>query len=263
MEGFGIVKSVRPFYNAAMQLHPPKPPHRRARHPEIEALRPVLEAFSDRLFDDRYFRAFDWFKPYLPTPTQTILSVGCTLGREATALLWQLNAESCVGVDVEETTMHDARQVIVSLMRFCRRFEDEILPTLRPTNYQAAVWAWYQERLPDSIKRGPFPHFLTADITNPLPFADSTFDLIYGRYVLDKVWDTDMGRLPNALRELKRVLKPNGRLIAVEPTKRGEIIYAWGAYFREAGFGEVYRCPTDQLGFLEWPATLPLGFVLE
>jgi SAM-dependent methyltransferase len=47
-------------------------------------------------------------------------------------------------------------------------------------------------------------------LSERLPFADATFDLVYGRAVLHHIGD-----LPAACREFARVLKPGGRVLAV------------------------------------------------
>lgn len=52
-----------------------------------------------------------------------------------------------------------------------------------------------------------------ADAEN-LPFADNSFDIIYGRSILHHLQD-----VPKALREARRVLKPGGEVIFVETNK--------------------------------------------
>lgn len=47
-------------------------------------------------------------------------------------------------------------------------------------------------------------------LSERLPFADASFDLVYGRAVLHHIGD-----LPAACREFARVLKPGGRVVAV------------------------------------------------
>lgn len=56
-------------------------------------------------------------------------------------------------------------------------------------------------------------NLVCADAEN-LPFADNSFDVIYGRSILHHLQD-----VPKALREAKRVLKPGGEVIFVETNK--------------------------------------------
>lgn len=60
-----------------------------------------------------------------------------------------------------------------------------------------------RERLPESVRRWA----LAGDVTR-LPYKDSSFDAVVGNSFLHHLPD-----VPNALSELRRVLKPRGRLI--------------------------------------------------
>ena len=57
-----------------------------------------------------------------------------------------------------------------------------------------------------------------------LPFEDATFDVLYNGYMLDLV---DSGDIPAILTEFRRVLKPGGRLVLVNMSKRekGKTLY--------------------------------------
>lgn len=52
-----------------------------------------------------------------------------------------------------------------------------------------------------------------------LPFGDNTFDLLYNGYMLDLIPERDM---PTILHEFYRVLKPGGRMVLLNMSKRDE-----------------------------------------
>ncbi|KAK9452149.1 S-adenosyl-L-methionine-dependent methyltransferase [Limtongia smithiae] len=58
----------------------------------------------------------------------------------------------------------------------------------------------------------PNAEFLVADVNEPLPFDDDTFDIVHSRTVCLAVTNWD-----DYLRELKRVLKPTGYIHLIEP----------------------------------------------
>lgn len=99
-----------------------------------------------------------------------------------------------------------------------------------------------------------------------LKFPDHQFDLLMNNYMFDLLPETDFVRV---LREFKRVLKPNGRIVLVNMTK-GEHFYQrfWESVYRInprwlggcrgvllsesmqlAGFTDVYRETISQMGF--------------
>jgi demethylmenaquinone methyltransferase/2-methoxy-6-polyprenyl-1,4-benzoquinol methylase len=64
-----------------------------------------------------------------------------------------------------------------------------------------------QQRLPESIP------LLLANAQN-LPFADASFDRVTNAFLLRNLSDLD-----TALREMRRILRPNGRLVCLEITR--------------------------------------------
>ena len=64
-----------------------------------------------------------------------------------------------------------------------------------------------------------------------MPFEDGKFDVLFASFLLDLMEDEDSAA---ALAEMKRILKPNGRLIVVSMTKNGNgvfkgarLLYEW------------------------------------
>ena len=65
----------------------------------------------------------------------------------------------------------------------------------------------------------PAPHFVQGDALS-LPFADTTFDALTNGFLLRNV--ADLGR---ALREMRRVVRPGGRVACLEITHAGAPIF--------------------------------------
>jgi SAM-dependent methyltransferase len=59
-------------------------------------------------------------------------------------------------------------------------------------------------------ERCALPINIVGEITDPLPFDDQSFDLIFARAVLHHIPD-----LAQAMREFYRILKPGGKLLAI------------------------------------------------
>jgi SAM-dependent methyltransferase len=59
-------------------------------------------------------------------------------------------------------------------------------------------------------KQHNLPIKVVGEITDPLPFADASFDVVFARAVLHHIPD-----LAQAMREFRRILKPGGKLLAI------------------------------------------------
>lgn len=79
---------------------------------------------------------------------------------------------------------------------------------------------------------------LTTANVKEMPYADDTFDLVFVSFLIDLLAKDD---IPTALAEIKRVLKPNGRLIIVSMTKKGGGIYRMARWLYEWMY---YKWPT-------------------
>ncbi len=66
-----------------------------------------------------------------------------------------------------------------------------------------------------AVKTGVRNYSLQLGDCRALPFADDTFDLLINQYMFDILPVTDYGR---TMREFRRVLKPQGRLVLVNTT---------------------------------------------
>ena len=76
-----------------------------------------------------------------------------------------------------------------------------------------------RDEMAQVIKREfPSVHTVVADCQDRLPYEDSYFDRVLAIHVLEHLPD-----LPAALNEVKRVLRPGGRLVSVIPCEGGWI----------------------------------------
>jgi ubiquinone/menaquinone biosynthesis C-methylase UbiE len=109
-------------------------------------------------------------------------------------------------------------------------------------------------------------HSLRVGDAYDLPFGDVEFDLVLNNYMFDLLPEADF---PRVLSEMKRVLKPGGRLILVNMTTgEGLLDRAWtrlykvspsllggcravelSGFVKESGFERVERDVVRQLGF--------------
>lgn len=126
---------------------------------------------------------------YLPLhPGDTVLDLGCGEGRHAINIYLE-KPVTAIGIDLRWQDLHTARE----------RF----LP------------------FEDTEKNGSHFFLQVADGTQ-LPFADNTFDVIVCSEVLEHVEN-----YPAILREIRRILKPAGRLAISVPRRWPEKICWW------------------------------------
>lgn len=106
--------------------------------------------------------------------------------------------------------------------------------------------------------------FTNADLriadARRLPFPDDTFDVLYNTYMLDLI---PLGGLPVVLGEFHRVLKPGGRLVLVNMSKRDgdkrtwlERLYqrlpkAWVPYLLGGCRPVLLEQPVQDAGFVD------------
>jgi len=104
---------------------------------------------------------------------------------------------------------------------------------------------WY-DRLPPEIKLGTFPEFFSEIQAGP-------FDLVYCRYTLWITAAKDKEKLRSIGQDIARIIKPNtGRLVIVEPTKKGDSVFDFVSLFEGVGLTlEKIEGDTSQLGRLE------------
>lgn len=117
---------------------------------------------------------------------------------------------------------------------------------------QQRAWESGRQGEGEKLSLSP-PHRLSPSLvqvgeTITLPFRDETFDAIIGQHVVEHLPDVDA-----ALREWKRLLKPNGRIALATPNAR----YPDPAHFADADHAHVFA-PTELCAAAE-----RAGFIVE
>jgi len=99
-----------------------------------------------------------------------------------------------------------------------------------------------RERLGDAA------HVIVADLGAPLPYADDRFDIVVASLSLHYVEDW-----ASALAELRRVLKPSGRLIVsiIHPTVYA-VVYPEADYFALTQYSEDYDYGEETVWMTYW-----------
>jgi SAM-dependent methyltransferase len=151
----------------------------------------------------------------------SILNPGCKYGYETLGLLWFLNADSAIGIDVEADAIswanrmaEDFKEDLGHLRDACRNAAG-IPPDL--ASQAASAVATYGEL--------PLPAFKQADITQQIDLQGSSYDLAYCHKVLYKLTSTtNQGSwrdpILEAIRQVSRLLVAGGLFVAIEPLTR-------------------------------------------
>ena len=137
----------------------------------------------------------DWVFTHLPpSPPATLADIGCGVGRLAAELAEQYPLAWSFGVDYSYQMLRRAREFWL---------EGQPLPPGGEARGLALT----------PIRRPSLPRLdLLLARAGDLPFRDASLDLLLSTFLLDRVTH------PTAmLRELRRVVKPDGRLLLVSP----------------------------------------------
>lgn len=232
-------------------------------------VRELNDYFDDANFEERYFPKFDWFRESLQQ-TERILNVGCGAGRETFALMWAFKAAEARGIDENSNKIKAANMMAVTI----RRLVTEIVPrTLQlkslPEGYPQQLQAWYESKIPSEIKSIILPSFREESISDTMLEPPDHFDLVYCRYVLDKVIDNEgKNGLRSAIRNLKSAVSPEmGRIVVVLPTKRkdGTSLEDLQSHFIEGFNLMLVEPPVGEscLGGTEALGTEPKGYIFK
>lgn len=127
----------------------------------------------------------------------------------------------------------------ISWMRFRR-----VLPHLSPDDTVLDFGCGYQVYLLDHVK-GRIKKGVGLDydvetkkigtniqtrnfkFSNRLPFTNYTFNVIFMLAVIEHI---EVSKVPKLIREMRRILKPGGRIVLTTPTRRGKLILEFLAF---------------------------------
>lgn len=88
------------------------------------------------------------------------------------------------------------------------------------TIYGTDISTGMLELAKEKLLRSGFPNFVLREADcRELPFADNSFDLLYNGYMLDLM---PLDQFSPIIHEFRRVLKPGGRLILLNKSKKDE-----------------------------------------
>ena len=162
----------------------------------------------------------DWLAQINVQP-RIVADFGCHIGDETFGLIWVVDATEAVGIDMKSSAIQQARNSL-------RSIREDIELAERMLTYHTDMVApddleWWRSQVPDFLKRHDFPEFMEGDVTRPTDLPDDHFGLAYCRYVLyhicgelDELGTKDVQA---AIREMARVVKPGGWVVAIEPTQ--------------------------------------------
>lgn len=174
---------------------------------------------------------FDFAEAHYPTENlQHILEIGCGVGRWIGNLAQRHPTASCWGIDYSYQMLRQARDFWVQGEEISIELASRGFPNLKTQGHQLS-----------NLQLG------LAKAAN-LPFEDNSQDLVLNSFLLDR---TD--NPTNALIEMRRVLKPNGKLLVLTPLNFGQAIH-WKTYYPPVKIVHILT----QMGFriLEWQEDL-------
>jgi len=162
-----------------------------------------------------------------------ILNLGCSSGTETLALMWKFGSKETTGVD---KNISGAKSRISRLRDLLKESNEAVkCPFISSKDL-----LWWNNQVPEFLKRYIFPNFIEADIVDSLPLPSSSIDIAYCSNVLYQIFDKqgkNKGVL-SALSNIINVLKIGGHIICDEPDK-----YNFRELFIKVGLLEVTLIP--------------------
>jgi SAM-dependent methyltransferase len=127
--------------------------------------------------------------------------------------MWAVNATEAVGFDKEARSVEKAKWYRQRAYDFVNKEVPMVLQFCSQI-YREEFLAWYNSKVSKEIRDGILPDFKQGDISIGIDWKSDYFDLVYSRYVMDKIEESK--RL-TALQEMVRITKVGGKIVIVAP----------------------------------------------
>jgi SAM-dependent methyltransferase len=136
---------------------------------------------------------------------RSIANFGCNVGQETLALMWLLDADEAVGVELDAACVEQAQRTIPNRIDSFR---------------QQLFWAQQLHTYGEQLKLDNIS-FRLADMTKGTDLPANHYDLAFCQYVLNHI-ARDLSEQTSsdtlaAIQEMSRVVKPGGLIVAIEP----------------------------------------------
>ena len=154
---------------------------------------------------------------------EKITNFGCNIGTETLALMWMLGASEAIGIDKDESCIHQAKDTLVYL-------KDSVMQIWfmlqhYPENIPEDDKEWWVT-VPDFFKKGLLQEgfdvdFCVRDITKATELPSDYYDIAFCDFVLHHIWYDSKGKAAQedtqfAVSEMARVVRPGGVVAAFE-----------------------------------------------
>jgi SAM-dependent methyltransferase len=149
-----------------------------------------------------------WINKCIPN-NATILNIGCYQGNETRALSIILEPKIIIGLDIIEYNLQCAR---INSFQIVNAFN------------KAIEYCIEEKELFINFKRFiELPHYIVGDITSAVGLRNDVIDLVYCKRVLCNTFSNKeqaFTEIPfrKTIKNIKRILRPKGKIIALEPT---------------------------------------------
>jgi SAM-dependent methyltransferase len=187
---------------------------------------------------ESHLRKIEWVSS-CGTSFKSVANFGCNIRHETAALAWCLGASEAIGIDKD---MDGIRQGLSEL----KHYRDDLkeMGWLLPHETDPQI-----RSLIERLRARTIPSFVVGDVRGSTGLRSDIFDLSYCERVLYQVFcgDADSGadHALRAIREISRVTKPGGLVVAIEPTvcsARNSAAVELDCLFSRAGLVEFTGC---------------------
>jgi SAM-dependent methyltransferase len=151
----------------------------------------------------------------------SILNLGCLAGYETIALLWFLNGDQAIGIDIDADAIRSSRSMVKTFIDDLKQLRLAPEPSIRSSKeFHRSIVSILETYGPL-----PMPSFKEVDITREIALPRSSYDLAYCHKVLYNLkghlheysWQEVIF---HAIGNVSTLLATGGLFIAIEPLTR-------------------------------------------